>query len=49
MPWKTLALLPEPVDPGVADSFIEQWVAMALAGHWMAMKTLVDACDGPVA
>ena len=49
MPWKALALLPEPVNPAIVAPLIEQWTAMALAGHWMAMKTLLDACDGPAA
>ena len=37
--------LSERVDPADAEYLLEQWIEMALAGHWMAMKKLLGAYD----
>jgi hypothetical protein len=52
MPWTALALLcPDglcPDDDPAVDALIEQWVAMAKAGHFGALKRLLEIADGPV-
>ena len=43
--WEAGVLdLPEPV----VDALVELWVVMAISGEYRALKTLLDAVEGPV-